>query len=324
MRVGVVGVGGMGTVHARKYTLMDDVELFAFDLNPDKLDVYCSQFKAKPTASLAELIKTVDAVDVCTPTDAHRDVALEAIAAGKPVLVEKPMARTVEQCAELVDAAKKSGVLMMPGQVVRFFPEFAAAHKAVKEGKIGKPAAVRMRRGGRSPKGTDLWFHDHERSGGILLDLAVHDFDWLLWTIGDVESVFSRSVRLGKTVAGAEMDGDHALTTLKFVNGCVGHVETTWLDPSGFRTTLEVCGSEGMLEYDSRDVATLRVHTAAGSRQESNLGYTDDPFYSELRAFLDAVQGKQGLPVSPEDGMKAVAIARAAIESAKSGKAVSL
>lgn len=324
MRVGVVGVGGMGTVHARKYTLMDDVELFAYDRNTDKLDVYCNEFGAVAAATLDELISKVDAVDVCTPTDAHRDIALETIAAGKPTLVEKPMARTVEQCAELVDAAKKAGVLLMPGQVVRFFPEFAAAHKAVMDGKVGTAAAVRTRRGGRSPKGTDLWFHDHERSGGILLDLAVHDFDWLLWTFGDVKSVFSRSVRLGNTVEGAEIDGDYSLTILEFKSGCIGHVETTWMDPSGFRSTFEVCGSEGMLEYDSRDIGTVRVLSANGTRQESNLGPTDDPFYSELRAFLDAVKGERTAPVSPEDGMKAVAIARAAIESAKTGEAVTL
>ena len=131
-------------------------------------------------------------------------------------------------------------------------------------------------------------------------------------------------MRLGNTVAVAEIDGDYALTTLEFASGCLGHVETTWIDPSGFRTTLEVCGSEGMLEYDSRNVATLRVHSADGLRQESNLSPADDPFYSELRGFLDAVQGSKNVPVSPEDGMKAVAIAHAAIESAKSGKAVTL
>ena len=181
-----------------------------------------------------------------------------------------------------------------------------------------------MRRGGRSPKGSDLWFHNYDRSGGILLDLAVHDFDWMLWTIGDVKSVFSRSVRLGHTIEDAEFDGDYSLTTLEFVNGCVGHAETTWLDPTGFRATLEVCGSEGMLFHDSREVATLRIHTADGSRQESNLAAADDPFYSELRGFLDAVQGGKDAPVSAEDGMKAVAVAHAAIESAKTGRAVTL
>lgn len=323
MRVGVVGVGGMGNVHARKYALMPDVELFAHDRNPDRLDVYCAQFGAKPVATLEELVQTVDAVDVCTPTDAHKDVAMAAIQAGKAVLVEKPMARTTEECQELIDAAAKSGVPLMPGQVVRFFPEFVAAHAAVVGGKVGTPAAVRMRRGGKAPKGSDMWFQDHARSGGLLLDLAVHEFDWMLWTLGDVRSVYSRSVRLGQPVKGAEFEGDYALTTLQFENGCVGHVETTWMDPSGFRVTLEVCGSEGMIEYDSRNVASLRIHDAAGSRQESNLFPTDDPFYRELRAFVDAVASGSEMPVAPIDGMRAVAVARAAIESAKSGRAVS-
>jgi predicted dehydrogenase len=313
----------MGMVHARKYALMNDVEVFAFDRNPDRLDVYCSQFGARAVASLVELVETVDAVDVCTPTDAHHDVAMAAIKGGKAVLVEKPMARTTEECQSLISAASAAGVPLMPGQVVRFFPEFAAAHRAVKDGLVGKPAAVRTRRGGKAPKGSDLWFQDHARSGGLLLDLAVHDFDWMLWTFGDVESVYSRSVRLGTVVAGAEFEGDYALTTLKFASGCVGHVETTWMDPSGFRVTREVCGSDGMIEYDSRAVASLRIHDAAGSRQESNLFATDDPFYAELRAFVDAAATGSEMPVAPVDGLKAVAVARAAIESAKTGRAVS-
>lgn len=312
----------MGMVHARKYAIMPDVEVFAYDRNPDRLDVYCAQFGAKPTASLEELIASVDAVDVCTPTDAHKDVALEAIKGGKPVLVEKPMARTVEECAELIEAASKAGVALMPGQVVRFFPEFAAAHRAVRDGKVGTPAAIRTRRGGKAPKGSDMWFQDHARSGGLLLDLAVHDFDWMLWTFGDVRSVFARSVRLGHPVEGAEFEGDYALTTLKFESGAVGHVETTWMDPAGFRVTFEVCGSEGMIEYDSRNVANLRIHDAAGSRAESSYFPTDDPFYRELRAFVDAVANKSEMPIAPEAGMKAVAVSRAAIESAKTGRAV--
>ena len=216
------------------------------------------------------------------------------------MLVEKPMARTVEECAALISVAAKAGVALMPGQVVRFFPEFAAANRAVREGRVGRPAAVRTRRGGKAPKGSDMWFQDHARSGGLLLDLAVHDFDWMLWTFGDVESVFSRSVRLGHPVEGAEFEGDYALTTLKFKSGCVGHVETTWMDPAGFRVTFEVCGSDGMSEYDSRSVATLRIHDAAGSRSESNLAPTDDPFYLELRAFVEGAAKGGKMPVAPE------------------------
>lgn len=322
MRVGVVGVGGMGSVHARKYALMDAVELFAFDRNSDALEQYCSNFNAKPAQTLEGLVAHVDAIDVCTPTDSHFGVAMTAITGGKPVLIEKPMARTVEECEELIEAADKHGVQVMPGQVVRFFAEFEAANRAVATGKVGRAATARTRRGGKAPKGSDLWFHDHERSGGILLDLAVHDFDWMLWTFGDVDSVYSNSVRLGKTVEGADFVGDYALTTLQFKSGCLGHVETTWLDPSGFRVTIEVCGSEGMIEYDSRNVATLRLHEITGSRQESNLSPKDDPFYRELYGFLKAVETGGPMPIPAKAGLKAVAVARAAIESAKTGQPV--
>ena len=324
MRVGVVGAGGMGSVHARKYALMDDVDLYAFDRNQEKLDNYCTQFGATGAKSLEALIETVDAVDVCTPTDSHFEIAMAAVKAGKAVLVEKPMCRTVQECRDLIDAAKTAGVGLMPGQVVRYFGDFEAVHEAVKAGKVGKPAVVRSRRGGRAARGSDLWFQDHERSGGVLLDLAVHDFDWLTWTFGDVKTVHSRTICLGDRVEGAEFEGDYALTTLTFASGCIAHVETTWMDPTGFRATIEVCGSEGMIEHDTRNAATLRIHTADGSRQEANLAPSDDPFFRQLRAFVDAVEKGGAMPVDPEDGLRAVEIAWKAIESAKTGRAIAL
>ena len=152
MRVGVVGVGGMGSVHARKYALMGDVELHAFDMSDERLGAYCAQFSARRATTLDELLSSVDVVDVCTPTDSHFAVAEASIAAGKPTLVEKPMARTVVQCRQLIDAASTAGVPLMPGQVVRFFPEFAAAHEAVVDANIndnllhGKPCFPHLNR----------------------------------------------------------------------------------------------------------------------------------------------------------------------------------
>src|SRR5688572_21354255 len=113
-----------------------------------------------------------------------------------------------------------------------------------------------MRRGGGQPKGEGMWFRDYERSGGVLLDLAVHDFDWLRWTLGEISQVYSRS--LGITRGSGP---DYALTTLSFASGAVAHVESTWMDPSGFRVAVEVAGSEGIIEYDSRLTPSLRTHT---------------------------------------------------------------
>jgi predicted dehydrogenase len=231
------------------------------------------------------------------------------------------MARTVDECERMIAASAASGALLVPAHVVRFFPEHRAAHDVIARGDIGTPASVRLRRGGGAPKAD--WFLDIGQSGGILLDLAVHEFDWLLWTIGPAVLVTSRSVRLGQGVDGAEFRGDYALTTVSFANGCVAHVESTWMDPSGFRATIEACGPKGAVEYDSRDNPSLRTHTGT-TVNENNYAPEDDPYFRQLSAFVAAAKGEAAPAVRAEEGMAAVRLATAAIESAETGEPVSL
>lgn len=325
MKVGVIGAGGMGYVHGSKYAQMPDVELHVFDISRTKTDSYAHRFKAAGHETLASLLGAVDVVDVCTPTDTHSAICLPALEAAKPTLVEKPMGGSLEDCDRMIEAADKSGAMLMPAQVVRFFPEHKRAHELIKAGAIGRPASVRLRRGGRAPVGSDGWFLDPGRSGGILLDLAVHEFDWLQWTLGRVTLVMSCSVTLGPRVADAEFVGDFALTTLTHEGGCISHVESTWMDPSGFRTTIEAAGSEGVIEFDSRQNPSLRTHVAEGaSRTENLMDPHDDPYHQQLRAFLDAVRSGRPAPVSAADGRRAVELSLAAIESASRRLPVSL
>ncbi len=319
-RAGILGTGGIGAVHASQYRKIPDVEILAYDANPEKLASFCERFAARPMKSGEQLVEHCEVVDICLPTDLHLPWAVRAIEAGKPVLVEKPMAGTVEDCATMIDAAQKASVPLMPAQAVRFFPEFAKAKQLVESGRLGKPAVARTRRGGKTPLGEGGWFRDFNRSGGVLLDLAVHDFDWLRWTLGEVESVYARSALASNMVT----IGDYALVSLRFESGAIAHVEATWLDPGGFRATFEICGSEGMVEYDSRLTQTLHQPPTA-NRQPSSISPLlphDDPFYLEIRAFLDCVAAKTPPPVSGQDGLAAVAIARASMESAQTGKSV--
>lgn len=320
-RVGIVGCGGMGGVHGNQYAKMPDVALAAYDRDPEKLKTYGGRFGCQTKASFDELVGWADVVDVCLPTDLHLEHGLRAIAAGKAVFMEKPMAPDAAGCESLIEAADRAGVPLMPGHVVRFFPEYEAAHKQVTSGQIGDPAAARLRRGGRAPRGADDWFMDPERSGGVLLDLAIHDFDWLRWTLGEPTSVFSRSVMWQ---GGSKGLADYALTTLTFSSGAVAHVESTWMDPSGFRTTFEVCGSGGMIEHDSRWTGVLRTHTADGTSAESPMSGFDDPYYREIRGFLDAVSTGGPVPISAADGFAAVRISLAAVRSAREGSVVAL
>lgn len=317
IRVGILGAGGMGNVHARQYKKMSDIDVRIFDLDKERTDTFIKRWEIPPAESFNELMSWSDVIDVCLPTDLHLEFGLKAIAEGRALFVEKPVARTFEDAVKLAEAADKAGVVYQPGQVVRFFPEFSNGNLLVKEGAVGNPGTARMRRGGLAPTGSDSWFMDHSRSGGVLLDLAIHDFDWLRWTLGEVTQLTSRSLG-ARTGSGP----DYALTTLSFDSGAIAHVESTWMDPSGFRTAFEVCGSKGLIEFDSRQTATLRAHFPIKSYNEAPLAPLDDPYYRQLTSFLTAVRTSSKPPVTGWDGAMAVSIALAALESAKTSKPV--
>lgn len=323
LRVGILGAGGMGNVHARQYRKMADVDLVFFEPDGARRERFQGTWDCAPADSADAVLKGCDVVDVCLPTDLHLEFGLKAIAEGKALFMEKPIAGSLEDAAQLIEAADRAGVPLMPGQVVRFFPEFREGQRLVADGVVGTPAAARTRRGGLAPTGgAGNWFMDHARSGGVLLDLAVHDFDWLRWTLGEVRSLYARSLG-AQTGTGP----DYALTTLAFDSGAIAHVEATWMDPSGFRTTFEVCGSNGMIEYDSRHTPTLRTHLAPPKEgdpprrggNEAPLAPTDDPYYRQLKSFLDAVREGAKPPVSGYDGFMAVSLGLAALESARTG-----
>ncbi len=307
----------MGNVHARQYKKMPDVDVAFFDLDSPRANTFIERWGYPLAGSIEELYAKSDVIDVCLPTDLHLEYGLKAITARKALFMEKPIARTFEDAMKLHEAADKARVPYGAGQVVRFFPEFAEGKKLVAEGKIGTPGAARTHRGGFAPTGSDSWFMDHARSGGVLLDLAVHDFDWLRWTLGEVKELTSRSVA-AKTGKGP----DYALTTLAFENGAIAHVESTWMDPSGFRTAFEVCGSKGMIEFDSRTTQTLRTHMPGKTMAEAPLSQLDDPYYKQLSAFLNAVKSGASVPVSGLDGAMAVGIAMTALESARTGQSL--
>ncbi|MDR3691926.1 MAG: Gfo/Idh/MocA family oxidoreductase [Fimbriimonas sp.] len=319
MKVGIVGTGGMGNVHAKQYRNMQGIELGYFERNPQRGGSFQSHWNAHLCETIEELIEWSDLVDICLPTDIHKEFALKVIAGKKPLFLEKPVALSLEEAQEIVDAAEIGNVPLSIGQVVRFFPEYALARRMVLSGSIGKPAAIRMRRGGPSPAGSSKWFMDHTRSLGVLVDLAIHDFDWLRWTFGEVKFLYSRS--LG---AASGHGPDYGLTTLTFETGAVAHVESTWMDPGGFRTMFDLAGSEGLLEFDSRKTPALRTSVNHSTAIDPSIAPHEDPYYLELSGFIRAV--KDGTPplVTGEDGIEALRISLAALESAKTGKVVYL
>ena len=316
IRVGFVGAGRLGRVHARHLMRLPEVSVGAFDVVPESAASFAAEVKGMAYSSFDELLEKSDAVAVVTPSDLHAEYAVAALEAGKHVFIEKPVTLSAGDALPIVEAAEANPeVVCTVGQVLRWFPMYRRAHELVKAGEIGTPAALRMSRGGGLPGAGRGWFEDHSKSGGVFIDLGVHDFDFLLWTFGGVTEVVARSVgaKVGSGV-------DYGLATLTMASGAIAHVESTWMDADDPGMSFEFCGSAGMIEWNSRTAGTVR----GMGRVDAHFMPDDDPFFSQMKAFVAAVRGEAPVPVSLADGVAAVRVAEAALQSARTGSRVTL
>jgi len=326
LNVALVGAGSMGKRHAACYRQLDGVKLAAaVDIDNDAA-ASAARDEARTFRTLDQALAEcdVDIVDVCTPTPFHGEHAVMALEAGKHLLLEKPMARTLDECDSIIAATDKAGTTAMVAHVLRFFPEFAQAKRAVDQGSVGRPAVVRTSRGGLFPRGLDSWYADISQSGGAVLDLIIHDFDWLRWMLGPAVRVYAR----GLAYAG-RAGQDYALVTIRFAGGAIAHVEGTWMRPSGFETKFEIAGSDGLLDYRSRDAASLRISRVAGPEDRAAVEVpesplAEDPYLAQIRHFVDCVQTGQTPMVSLADARAAVEIGLAALKSIETGEPVML
>ncbi|MBC8139569.1 MAG: Gfo/Idh/MocA family oxidoreductase [Fibrella sp.] len=321
--IGIVGAGNIGSRHARFWARVPGVSVVAVaDTHNGAAENLAGAYPgAMAYADATELIADpqVQVVHVCVPTHLHRNIAIASADAGKHVLCEKPMALTLADCDAITDAAMRANVRLSVGHVTRFFPEYALAKRHVDAGAVGVPAIARTRRAGAFPK--TAWFADMEQSGGVIADLIVHDLDWLQWCFGPVARVFARV---------AKSPGfEYALLTLRHSSGVISHAEGVWGEPTGFHTAFEIAGNGGLLTHDSRASRTLVAGTRSGtdsvvSVMNAPLAPTDDPYFKQVQAFADAVRGKTPVAIAPTEARAAVAVALAALESARTGNAVEI
>jgi len=328
MRIGIVGTGFMGRTHAAAWAATEASIAGFVSKEEASAAELAAQYGAQVYPDLAALLADVDVVDVCAPTHRHHEIVLAAAAAGKDVVCEKPLARTVAQGREMIAACDKAGVKLLVAHVVRFFPEYALAKAQVDAGVIGQTAVIRLTRGTFQPKkAVDNWFVDFEKSGGMMLDLMIHDLDYARWVAGDVETVFAKKLSSSRPGAGV----DHGLAILTHRSGAISHVEGSWAYPPPlFRTRFEIAGSNGLIQQDAAQTAAIALHL----RQEQAADIPDvplpssplseDPYITQIKAFYECLAGKTAVPISGADGLAALQIALAAIESAENGRPVTL
>lgn len=326
LAVGIVGAGNIAQVHGQCWSRLPVAIKGWFDLAPAAARQSAQRWGGVAHDSLEALIEQCDVIDVCTNVTAHKEPVIAAARQGKAIVCEKPLARTVADCEDMLQVCRAEQVPLFVAHVVRFFPQFEAARQAVVEGAVGVPGAMRTVRAFAFPDAPSSpaaqRYADFAQSGGVVMDVAIHDLDFHRWCLGEIDRVFARGLLEAQVP-----HCDHVLISLRFASGAVGHVEASWAHIRGrSRTMLEIAGTAGLIEWDSREPDALELLTDASAElaKPMPLAPQDQPYYKELAHFLHCLERQLPFRVSPRDALMAVKAAQAVLHSIRTGRPVTL
>jgi UDP-N-acetylglucosamine 3-dehydrogenase len=309
--VAVIGTGQWGKNHARVYKELSSTELVAVcDVNVERAKAMAAQYGVKAYSDSTQMLKDkqIEAVNVCTWSTILAKEAKKALNAGKHVLVEKPMATTPQQAQKLVQTAQENGLHLTVGFLMRFIPGLQLIRQSVEDKKIGDLVCVTAKRVSQWP----------ERIGdvGVIKDTAIHDIDVMRFiSKQDPVSVYAKmgSMRIKKFE-------DYAQIMLTYRNGESAFIESNWLTPYKTRM-LTATGSEGImrLDYITQDLWIEQKTETVQPRLPFQ-----EPLKAELQNFVDCIVDNKKPIVTGEDGVKALEIATAAIQSSSKNRAIQL
>lgn len=303
LRVGVIGVGHLGQHHARLYASLPNATLAGVvDLNSERAMMIASRHQISVIEDTAALLKTVEAVSVAVPTSSHYEVAKACLDAGVHVLIEKPIAVRVDEARELVDLARKRGVVLQVGHIERFNPAILALRPHIR-----KPGFIECHR--LSPfgeRGTDV---------DVVLDLMIHDLDMVLsFDPGPVEEIRAAGVPV------LSSNIDIANARIAFRNGCVANLTASRVSMDRLRR-LRLFQRDGYisLDFQTRQGMICRRVAPDGQRPKIEIeqvrGSEEEPLKLQLEAFLQAVSTGSPPPVTGEDGTAALDLAQQVVEA---------
>ncbi len=339
IRVGLIGAGFIGRNHFNQYEKMPErVTLILCDKEPARREGDWSGIggniaDAKGTkrdvsglqrcSDWKELIADpkVDAVDICVPTPLHKEIAIAALLAGKHLLCEKPMALTVEDCDAMLTAASKSRARFMIAQVVRFWPEYRALRQIFDDRHLGTLKALHLRRQAATPGYTlNNWVLDPKLSGGAILDLHVHDVDFVLGLLGKPKAVCAQT----HVIASGACDRVHALWYYDSVPSV--NIEGWWDMPGNFPFNMGFTAvfENGGVHWDMNTGKPLTVYENGKDPYTPEVP-TEEGYHAEISYFLDCIeQNRDPRLTTPQESRDAVALALTEKQSAQSGKVVEI
>jgi len=337
--VGIVGLGFMAATHLKAYRQITDYRIAAIcnpsgrNLDGDfskvagnigstealKLDMS----RVKPYRRFADLLAdpAVQLVDICAPTPAHPELAIAALTAGKHVICEKPLARTSILARKIADTATESGTFLLPAMCLRFWPEWVWVKKAIEESTYGRCLAARFRRVAQPPAWGQKFFLDGKLSGGALLDLHIHDTDFVQFCFGRPFGVFSTGFT---KVSGAI---DHVVTQYQVASAASVCAEGSWAmtEGFGFNMSYTVVFENATADYDlARGTDSLKLFEKGKAPQVLKLG-GQDGYVGELQEMHDRIRSKKPpAVVTAQDAVSAVEICEAEEKSIQTHQIVSM
>ncbi len=327
--VAILGAGNMGLKMVRALQRIPGVRIrFVYSRtfsNAEKLALACDAVPLdQPDPVYDE--SSVSVVFDCLPTFTRLSTLQKCVAAQKHVFCEKPLALNKQMADGIRHCLSGYKQVVTVGLVLRFFWEYAKLRQMVMAGDVGQVGTIRLSRCVGFP-GPGSWFAVPEKSGGVILDLLIHDLDFLRWTFGEAKTVYAKSA------SEKHLNGlDYALLSIQLESHAIAHLEGSWAHPVGsFHQSVEICGSRGMLVYDN--LASSRFHWMSTTNSRDEMGSRisllqvdpdNDPYLAETQDFIHCVRHGKKPAVSWEDALRSCELAFCAVESARSGQPVTM
>ena len=340
VRVGIVGAGFIGHLHAEALARVPNAEVVAIaSPSPEKGKALAASFGIPRHFTDYREMLALDGLDMVTvgvPNDLHASVCIAAAEAGKHVVCEKPLCLTLAEADRIIAAGRDAGVKMMYAEELIFAPKYVRAKQLVDEGALGEVFVVKQSEEHDGPHSP--WFWDVRRSGGgVLLDMGCHSIAFCRWVFGN-RPVVRVSATMGTFVHGGKTRGeDHAVCVLTFEGGGIGLCENSWAKGGGVDDKAEIYGSRGNTRADLLRGSSLTTFSETGygyavEKAATTTGWTftmyeeswNYGFPQEMQHFVDCVQQDEPPLVTAEDGRAVLEIVYAAYLSAGSGRAVDL
>jgi len=330
IKVGLIGTGRIGKLHIENLSVRIPAAEIVAVADPfiEGAKAVAARFGIKTvTSDYKEILckPEVEAVLICSPTDTHTQYIMETAAAGKHIFCEKPLDLSLDKILMVLDTVEKAGVKLMVGFNRRFDPNYTKVQQMVKANKIGIPHILKIT--SRDPEPPPAEYD--KISGGIFLDMTIHDFDMTRFVLGtEVVEVYAKANVLIDSAIGEAGDLDTAVIILFFENGAIGTIDNSRKAVYGYDQRLEVFGSEGMVMINNNTPDNHTYYNKKGSHGSLPFNFFMDRYIEsyaiEMEAFINAVVNDKEVPVSGKDGLMSVAIALAARKSVAENRPVKL